>query len=89
MTTLPADELPSGTPFGVWVRVVLSQPAMEGAKGRVLALSFNHRPLMVPVIAQTLVLFPGPYRFSGRYMSRRLRAGAGLVWTAACTEGGV
>ena len=82
------DWEPAGAP--AWRSgVVLSQPAMEGAKGRVLALSFNHRPLMVPVIAQTLVLFPGPYRFSGRYMSRRLRAGAGLVWTAACTEGGV
>lgn len=68
--------------------VVLSQPLVEGAKGRVLALSFNRRPLAVPVITQTLVLFSGTFRFSGRYMSRRLRAGEGLVWLARCTDTG-
>lgn len=68
--------------------VQLQQLPVGGAQGRALELAFNGRPLAMPVIGQHLVLFPGHYTFSGRFMAQRLRAGAGLVWSFTCTAGG-
>jgi hypothetical protein len=68
--------------------VAVQQPSLAGAQGRALELSFNGRPLALPVMGQHLVLFPGRYAFAGRFMAQRLRAGTGLVWTFSCTAGG-
>ncbi len=78
-------ELPDLPPYRSGVTV--QQPMTEGTQGRALALSFNGRPLALPVIAQTLVLFPGVYQLNGRYMSRHLRAGNGLIWAFSCADG--
>lgn len=78
-------EVQDGSPNRTGVRI--AQPTMVGAQGRVLEMAFNGRPLVVPVISQHVVLFPGSYTFTGRYMTRRLRAGAGLTWVFACTSG--
>ncbi len=67
--------------------VQLQQPMLTGASGRVLELAFNGRPLKVPVLAQYLVLLPGRYAFSGRFMARGLRAGEGLTLAFTCTSG--
>ena len=78
-------EVQSGSPNRTGVRI--AQPTMADAQGRVLELAFNGRPLAVPVISQVLVLPPGTYAFSGKFMTRRLRAGAGLTWTFTCIGG--
>ncbi len=79
-------ELPNGPPNRTGAEV--QQPVVGGAQGRALELVFNGRPLALPAISQTLVLFPGTYAFSGRFMTRGLNAGAGLVWTFHCLNGG-
>lgn len=68
--------------------VRVQQPAIAGANGRAIELAFTGRPLAVPVIGQYLVLFPGDYVFSGRFMARRLRAGSGLAWLFSCARNG-
>jgi hypothetical protein len=78
-------EVQDGSPNRTGVRI--AQPTMVDAQGRVLELAFNGRPLTLPVISQVLVLLPGTYAFSGKYMTRRLRAGAGLTWTFTCSAG--
>jgi hypothetical protein len=79
-------ELPDAPASRAGVQV--QQPALPGAQGRVLELTFSGRPVTLPVIGQHLVLFPGGYVFQGRFMARRLRAGAGLGWIFTCTAGG-
>jgi hypothetical protein len=66
--------------------VQLQQPTVPGANGRALELFFNGRPLKVPVLSQYLVLQPGHFEFSGRFMGKGLRAGDGLIWTFSCTS---
>ena len=68
--------------------VQVQQPAILGAQGRALELIFSGRPVTLPVLGQHLVLFPGSYAFHGRFMARRLRAGAGLSWVFTCAAGG-
>lgn len=77
-------EVQAGSPNRTGVRI--GQPTLADAQSRVLELAFNGRPLTLPVVSQSLVLLPGNYSFSGRYMTRRLRAGAGLTWTFTCTS---
>ena len=79
-------ELQDAAPARTGVQV--QQPPVAGAQGRALELAFNGRPLALPVVGQHLVLFPGSYTFSGRYMAQQLRAGAGLTWVFTCTTGG-
>lgn len=77
-------ELPDGVAARTGVQV--QQPPVAGANGRALELAFNGRPLALPVMSQQMVLLPGRYAFSGRFMARRLRAGAGMTWVFGCTS---
>ena len=77
-------ELPDMSAYQAGVQV--QQPVLAGGDGRALELSFNGRPLKLPVIGQYLVLPPGPYVFSGRFMARELRAGEGLTWVFTCAN---
>jgi len=79
-------ELPEAAPAHTGVQV--AQQPVAGAQGRALELAFNGRPLALPVIGQVVVLLPGSYAFTGRFMARRLRAGTGLTWVFSCAAGG-
>lgn len=68
--------------------VVVQQQVIDGSDGRVLGLSFNGRPLMLPVIHQYTVLAPGRYLFSGRVITNNLRGGDGLAWSFVCLATG-
>lgn len=68
--------------------VDVQQPVIAGANGHVLELNFNGRPLMLPVLAQPLVLWPGAYTLVGRYKTLNLRAGEGLGWVLNCLPAG-
>ncbi len=41
-----------------------------------------------PMMMQPVLLFARKYRFSGRYMSDRVRTDEGLVWALRCAAGG-
>lgn len=41
-----------------------------------------------PMMMQPVLLFARKYRFSGRYMSDRVRSSEGLVWALRCASGG-
>lgn len=79
-------ELPNAPASRAGVEIL--QPQLGHDRGRVLELDFNARPLLQPLVAQTLVLFPGSYRFEARAMTLKLRAGDGLTWVFVCMANG-
>lgn len=79
-------DVPNAPPARTGVQ--MAQPVVSGAQNRALELSFNGRPLALPVISQYLVLPPGRYVFNARYMTRNLQAGAGLMWAWKCISTG-
>jgi hypothetical protein len=79
-------DVPNAPPARTGVQ--MAQPVVPGAQNRALELSFNGRPLALPVISQYLVLPPGRYVFNARYMTRNLQAGDGLMWAWRCVSTG-
>lgn len=79
---------PSGLPFdwslragtGVTVDVV---PRSDGAGQRALFIEMGPGRVAFGGVAQTLLLAPGSYRFSGRYRGE-ISGRRGLVWRVAC-----
>jgi hypothetical protein len=62
--------------------VLVAQPQTDG-HGRVLELDFTGKTIEMPIIRQ-VTLLSGRYRFSGQFMSRKLRSSEGLTWIFSC-----
>ncbi|MBW7832208.1 MAG: hypothetical protein H3C29_03245 [Simplicispira suum] len=71
------------------VGVQLAQVSAAPRTGSMLQVEMTGRgALPQPVASQPLVLLGSHYRFTGRYMSDRLRTREGLVWALRCAAGG-
>ncbi|MCO5105150.1 MAG: hypothetical protein M9919_14235 [Burkholderiaceae bacterium] len=71
------------------VGVQLAQVSAAPRAGSMLQVEMTGRgALPQPMASQPLVLLGSHYRFTGRYMSDRLRTREGLVWALRCAAGG-
>lgn len=99
----PADLVFNGnfdqgfTPGGFDWEVTPVSPSTGGALVRQLALArhggvlqveFTGRPIVVPVVRQSLVLLHNRFVFTGQFMAAKLRTNEGLVWAFQCTSDG-
>lgn len=67
----------------------ISQVSAAPQDGLMMEVEMTGRTaLPQPMVTQPMLLFARKYRFSGRYMSDRMRTDEGLVWALRCASGG-